>query len=261
MTIPARAATASANRLDAVLASGRPLVVAYFPAGDPLVPVGLIDAYAEAGVDVLELGIKAADPFMDGDVVAASMARSSGRGLLDDARPALDHLAGISNAPAALVFAYYTGFAATPAARTWRGVDGLLGLPAGGSGLDGAIRAGAAANNVRLAEFVPFAFTPADIARARATQAYVMLQAADGRTGARDRLDPDNAARIKRLRAEDVTAPVVLGFGISKPEHARQAIDMGADGIVVGSRCVDKCLEGRAALAGFLQEMRAGLGG
>jgi tryptophan synthase alpha chain len=259
MTIPARAATASANRLDAVLASGRPLLVSYFPACDPLVPVGLIDAYAEAGVDVLELGIRAADPFMDGAVVAASMARSSGRGLLDDARPALDHLAGMSNAPAALVFAYYTAFAAVPAARAWRGVDGLLGLPAEDSAIDRAMRGGAAANNVRLAEFVPFAFTVADIARARATPAYVMLQAADGRTGARDRLDNGNAARIKRLRAEGVTAPIVLGFGISRPEHARQAIEMGANGIVVGSRCVDKCLEGRAALAAFLEAMRTSL--
>jgi len=249
------------NRLDAVIASRKTLLVGYFPAGDPLVPAHLLDSYRANGVDVVEIGIKAADPFMDGPIVAASMQRSSGYGMLEDALAAVDRLRAATDL-ATLVFAYDTREFATGLEHAdWRGVDGLLGLPRPDLGRGSAIRASAAANRVRIAEFVPHAFGEADIARARQTDAYVMLQAAEGKTGPRRALDGDCAASIRRLRSEGVTAPIVLGFGISEPVHAIQAIDMGADGVVVGSECITRCLAGRAALADFLAAMRAALNG
>ena len=257
----ARHAPEATNRLDALLASRRRLLIGYFPAGDPRVPVELIDVYAECGVDVLEIGIKAREPFMDGEVVAASMERSTGRGALEDARPVLDRLRARGRDMAALVFAYYHEFPKLPAPASWRGIDGLLGLPGAETSPDTAIRAAARSRGVRTAEFMPYEFGPADVERCRRAEAYVMLQAAPGRTGAREHLDPASAARIRRLREAGVTAPIVLGFGISRPQHAAQAIEMGADGIVVGSRCVDKCLEGEDVLAAFLAGMRAGLDG
>jgi tryptophan synthase alpha chain len=249
------------NRLDPLLASGRKLLIGYFPACDPLVPATTIDVYSRCGVDVLEIGIQAANPLMDGEVVTSSMARSLGRGELEDAGEAIGRIRARRLDVATLVFAYYNEFSRRPPPAAWDGIDGLLGLPAAEGVSDGAIRASAGGNGVRIAEFVPFAFGPSDLERARNAQAYVMLQAAPGRTGARDALDPGCAERIRRLRGEGVTAGIVLGFGISRPEHAAQAVAMGADGVVVGSRCVDKCLEGESALADFLQGMRSGLDG
>lgn len=261
MNAPVPATRAAPNRLDVLIASGRRLLVGYFPAGDPMIPVEMIDVYAGSGVDVLEIGIKADDPFMDGTAVSASMARSHGRGMLEDARAAIARLDAGRPRIATLAFAYYNAFAAPPRGDAWRGIDGLLGLPAVAERPDTATRSNARANGVRIAEFVPYSFGPADIVRARNAEAYVMLQAADGKTGARDILDPGCARRIGQLRAEGVTAPIVLGFGISRPEHAAQAIEMGADGIVVGSRCIDKCLESAQALADFLGGMRSRLDG
>lgn len=248
------------NRLDAVIRRGERLLVGYFPVGDPLVPVHLLDVYRTGGVDVVEIGIKAADPFMDGPIVAASMSRSTGHGMLGDASAALERLRSVGLAT--LVFAYDTREFATGLGHAdWCGVDGLLGLPRPDAGRGAAIRASAVASRVRIAEFVPYAFGEADIERARQTDAYVMLQAADGKTGPRPMLDRGCEADVRRLRAEGVTAPIVLGFGVSSATHARQAVELGADGVVVGSECVTKCLAGEAALEDFLGALRDALNG
>jgi tryptophan synthase alpha chain len=249
------------NRLDLLLASGRRLLIGYFPACDPLISTAAIDVYARCGVDVLEIGIRADEPFMDGAVVTASMMRSRGAGVVGDAGEAIARIRERGLDLATLVFAYYNEFRGMPDPAAWNGIDGLLGLPGAEGGSDTAIRARARASGVRIAEFMPFAFGASDLERARNAQAYVMLQAAPGRTGAREVLDPGCADRIRLLREGGVTAKIVLGFGISRPEHAAQAVAMGADGVVVGSRCIDKCLEGESALADFLEGMRSGLDG
>ena len=49
------------DSLTARFTPGRPAVVCYVPLGDPLAPASdLLDAYADAGVDVLEIGIPTA---------------------------------------------------------------------------------------------------------------------------------------------------------------------------------------------------------
>jgi len=63
------------------------------------------------------------------------------------------------------------------------------------------------------------------------------------------------------LRAAGVTAPIVLGFGVSSGEHARAAVAHGADGIVVGSAALRAALEGAHELAALLKDLRRGLDG
>jgi tryptophan synthase alpha chain len=63
-----------------------------------------------------------------------------------------------------------------------------------------------------------------------------------GTTGERTALSDRFAEVIGRARAS-TTLPVALGFGISTPEHARQAADAGADGIIVGTRLVREAAE------------------
>ena len=82
-----------------------------------------------------------------------------------------------------------------------------------------------------------------------------MLQAADGVTGPRPELDPANEDRIRRLRAAGVEQRILLGFGISTPEHARAAIQMGADGVVIGAMCLRKALQSEKALRTFLRDV------
>jgi tryptophan synthase alpha chain len=58
--------------------------------------------------------------------------------------------------------------------------------------------------------------------------------------------------------------PVALGFGIATPEHAAQAAEAGADGVIVGSRLVraageaaDPAAAVREVVAGMAAALRA----
>ena len=68
------------------------------------------------------------------------------------------------------------------------------------------------------------------------SQGFVYLVSVAGTTGARDRLPPDLADFVERVRAE-TDKPLAVGFGISTPEQAGQVAAL-ADGVIVGSAVV-----------------------
>jgi tryptophan synthase alpha chain len=103
---------------------------------------------------------------------------------------------------------------------------------------------------------VPARFINQDIEAAKVCDSYVMLQATEGVTGPRPDLDPANAEKINRLRAAGVTAPILLGFGISTADQAKAAIELGADGVVIGSMCLRKAREGESAIRDFVRDVR-----
>jgi tryptophan synthase alpha chain len=61
--------------------------------------------------------------------------------------------------------------------------------------------------------------------------------AVTGTTGARADLGTQARATVERLRRV-TELPVVVGFGLSRPEHVRATLAF-ADGVVVGSALVD----------------------
>ena len=119
----------------------------------------------------------------------------------------------------------------------------------------------ARANGAAVSSFLALPLADADIAAATRASGYVMLQAAPGVTGPRAALDPVNAARIATLRAKGIAAPILLGFGISNGAQARAAMDLGADGVVVGSAVLRAAIQGPSALAACLKDLRNALNG
>lgn len=145
--------------------------------------------------------------------------------------------------------------------ETFECVDATLILSSGQAGSDAHLPIGIRDAGVRNVVFVPTGLSDRDIETARACDSYVMLQAAGGVTGPRPDLDAENAARIRRLRSAGVTAPILLGFGISSAEQARSAIELGADGVVIGSMCLRKAREGESAIRTFVRDVRAAIDG
>jgi len=66
----------------------------------------------------------------------------------------------------------------------------------------------------------------------------VYLVSVAGTTGARDRVSDRVGGLVARVRAH-TELPLLIGFGISAPEHAVQALEAGADGVVIGSRAIE----------------------
>ena len=88
---------------------------------------------------------------------------------------------------------------------------------------------------------------------AERSSGFIYVVSLTGITGARDALPADLGVFIDRLRAQ-TDMPLVLGFGISTPEHAAQVSQL-TDGFIVGSALVRAGGEGLAAvreLAGAL---------
>ncbi len=251
------------NRLDEKLTTRRPLLTCYLPVGDPLIPVALAQVYVDCGVDIIELGMPSPAPYLDGDDVSASMARAIRAGEAIAALRAFTAIAKAARQGPACISMCYADFDANAAlaASAYDGIDGLLMLGLDSRADRAELEAAMREREIRLIRLVSTELAPAELIAARAGDGYLMLQAAGGVTGPRATLDPDNRAKIERIRAFGLTQPILLGFGIGTAEQAAEAVGMGADGVVIGSMCVRKALEGPEALRTFLSSVRKRLDG
>jgi tryptophan synthase alpha chain len=247
------------NRLDGVFAGARPALICYLPLGDPEASAAEHGVYVECGVDVLEIGVPAAQPLMDGPTIAASLWRAAAAGLTPTS--AGDRIASLrADLPGqALVWMSYPhddgSLLADLVSRS--GADALL-LPRQARRF-GDVAATLEQHGLHLIHFLAHDPRLRDIAAARAARGYVMLQAAAGVTGSRRGALRDTASAIDVLRSAGVTAPIALGVGLSTPEHVRAAVGMGADGVVVGSATVEAAMRGQGALRAFLHSLRDAL--
>jgi tryptophan synthase alpha chain len=224
----------------------------------------LAEAAVRGGATAFEIGIPFSDPLADGPTVQRAGQRSL-RGGMTTAR-ALDVLRSVRervDVPlvpmtyASPVMAYGEArFCADAAAA---GADGLI-VPDVPPDEADALLAGCRDAGMDLVPLL--APTSSDERIALACQnagGFVYLVSVAGVTGARDRLSDRVTGLIRRVRGH-TQLPLLVGFGISRPEHARAALEAGADGVVIGSRAIEVCEQGGApALEAFCREMAGAL--
>lgn len=251
------------NRFNKFKNRSRPLIACYLPVADPLLQDDIKDAYWEGGADILELGLPTKDPFLDGPDVAGTMERSFAGSIDPIARVLTISTWTRSHAerPASVCMAYPDlDFDTLQYRGGLQNLDGLLLLGIRSRPDRNQILEKLAFFGVRCIGFVPSVYSRADVDFARSCEGYVMLQAAPGATGPRKTIDKENRRKIAELKAEGVNCPILLGFGISTPDQAREACDLGADGVVIGSACVRLALQGPNALRDFVGSVRQVLG-
>jgi tryptophan synthase alpha chain len=123
------------------------------------------------------------------------------------------------------------------------GVDGLL-IPDLPPDEAGELAPHVAANDLRCTHLVaPTSSRERIRLIAQACSGYVYCVALRGVTGARAELPPDLGDFLRRVRAETDT-PLLVGFGISRPEHVAALAPL-VDAMVVGSAFV-KLIEDNA---------------
>jgi len=258
------------ERFAALRECGEGALVPFVTAGDPDLATteALIPVLAEAGADVIELGVAFSDPIAEGPTIQRSSERALASGttlrrvlqLVKTLRPHVDVplvLMGYANP-------FFTmGEQRFAEAAAEVGVDGVIVPdlpPEEGAGLYDALEA-AGVDPVLLAAPTT---TPERMARLAArTRGFLYYVALTGVTGARAAMAADLEAGVRRAR-EVSKAPVCVGFGISTPEQVAE-IHRYADGVVVGSALVDRIaaepdLPGRLAAASeFVAELKAPL--
>jgi tryptophan synthase alpha chain len=203
------------------------------------------EAYADAGADLVELGVPFSDPLADGPAIhaagtAALRAGATVDGVVEVGRALARRLPVAAMCYANPILA--RGAEAFAAALADAGIDGLIvpDLPAEES--DG-VRAACDAAGVALIPLVA-PTTPDDRMRRIGADArgFLYTVSVTGTTGERARVATTLKDVIARAKAA-TAVPVAVGFGISTPEQAAQAADAGADGVIVGTRLVRAAAE------------------
>jgi tryptophan synthase alpha chain len=240
-----------------------PYLMGGFPTLDGSRAIG--EAYAEAGADLVELGVPFSDPLADGPVIhaagtAALAAGATLHGVLELGRALAESVPVVLMCYANLVLARGPERFADELAQ--RGVSGLIvpDLPLEEAG--GALAACDAAG-LALVPLVAPTTPPERLAAIGArARGFVYTVSVTGTTGERGALAAGLAGVLARTKAA-TDVPVALGFGIGTPEAAAGAADAGADGVIVGSRLVRAAAEAerpadevRALVAGFAEALR-----
>jgi tryptophan synthase alpha chain len=245
--------------------SGELGIVAYITAGDPSLDVTLkfVLALAEAGVDVIELGIPFSDPLADGPVIqrASERALKAGAtlaGVLDLVR----RIRQSSEVPL-LLFGYYNpilqmGLEKFAAAASSAGADGVLvtDLTPEESGDYRRILAAHHLDTVFLG--APTSTDDRLEKIAACSSGFLYLISRTGVTGEKDVLPTDLPALLRRAR-KVTQLPIAVGFGISQPGHV-SVLGGLADAAVVGSALVSEIEKSKstdAAAAALAERIRA----
>jgi tryptophan synthase alpha chain len=254
---PAAVAADASTRLQAAFEKGRPALICYLPLGDPTAGDGLAELYADCGVDILEIGVPGGDPYLDGKTITDSVRRARNAGVNLNRAADLIATERAHHSDVGMVWMTYppddpTGLV-DAVARS--GVDGFLVPP--GARAYAALGHQLEERGIEFIHFLTHNPTLRDVQAAVASSSgYVMLQANPGPTGLKPVVLPDNAEMIGMLRRLGLTTPIALGIGIGNPEQAREAIAMGADGVIIGSLTVETLLKGREALRELLLSLR-----
>lgn len=244
-------------------AEHRAAFLPYFPIGYPTYDESLdaITAMAAEGVDGFEIGLSFSDPLADGPVNQAAMQIALENGITTrKVFEAVRELRARGVTQPMLLMGYVNPLLAYGIDNFIRdakaaGADGLIipDLPPDeGAEIDALCAREGLAHVYMLAPTSNAARIK--LVRARAT-GFIYVVTLTGTTGVRAELPPHLTEFIDRLRALLPDTPLVMGFGISKPEQARRMSDL-VDGFIVGSALVRTGRQGVEAvreLAGTLR--------
>jgi tryptophan synthase alpha chain len=204
-------------------------------------------ACADAGADLMELGVPFSDPLADGPVIHAAATEALAGGVtVDDVLRVCARVA--DRLPVALMV--YVNAVLAPGAEDFcrTAADaGACALIVPDLPHDEGEDLRSACEGAGLA-LVPLAApnTAEDRLREIGAQArgFVYTVSVAGTTGERGRLPEGLAETVERVRAV-ASVPVAVGFGISTADQAHRVAEV-ADGVIVGSRIVRAAGEGGA---------------
>ena len=230
------------SKIAAAFKKQRKCFIPFITAGDPCLELTkqLIVAMANAGADIIELGIPFSDPVAEGEVIQAANVRALAAGTTTDKIFAM--LAEVrKETDVPLVFLTYVNPIFTYGTEKFMatcqssGVDGVI-VPDVPFEEKAELAGLCAEYGVDLIPLV----APTSDERIKMipkdAQGYVYIVSSLGVTGVRQNITTDIAAITAKIR-EVTDVPAAVGFGIATPQQAAQMAAV-SDGAITGSAVV-----------------------
>jgi len=239
-------------------------IVAYITAGDPSLDASenIVRAAADAGADLIELGVPFSDPVADGPTIQRASERALRAGTtLAGVLDLVHRLRVHTNVPLVL-FSYFNpilqmGLEKFADAAASAGADGVLAT-------DLTIEEAAIYRRILHARGLDTIFLGAPTSTdarlkqiADSTTGFLYLISRTGVTGERDSLPEELPALVRRARSF-TKLPIAVGFGISLPTHVT-VLGGIADAAVVGSALmaeIEKSPTAEAAAVAVAERIR-----
>jgi tryptophan synthase alpha chain len=233
------------TRFAACAAEGRAALVTFVTAGDPDITTSaaILAALADAGADIIEIGMPFTDPMADGPAIQAGNLRSLAGGLrLRDVLKMVAEFRQRDDKTPLILMGYFNPILAYGCAR--------FAAEARAAGLDGTIvvdlppeeadelTPDLSAHGLHLIRLATPTTDAARLPRVLdGASGFLYYVAVAGVTGANAATPADVAAAVARLK-RSTDLPIAVGFGVRTPEQAAE-IAAHADAVVVGSAIVD----------------------
>ena len=220
------------------------------------------------GADIIELGVPYSDPLADGPVIQAAATRALQKGIgLEQVLEMVEEVSPSLKAPLVL-FTYYNpilnrGIKQFLARVSSVGVRGLVVPDLPLEEAEELISTAATFGIEVILLVAPTSSKDRIEAIARQSQGFIYLVSVTGVTGMRSELQNRVHDLLTSMRSI-TDKPIGIGFGISGADQARQAMDWGADAVIVGSAFVKKLAtgsqsEGLQAVAELCRELKAAI--
>ena len=226
---------------------GNAALIGYLTGGDPgprYSPL-IAEALIKGGADILELGIPFSDPIADGPTIQAATVRALKAGTTPKIVLSIASVIREKHGIPVVILTYYNPIFRMGLEKFFRlakscQIDGLIvpDLPveeagdyrkaAKDYGVDTIFLAAPSTSADRLRKIVD------------CTSGFLYLVSHFGVTGEKSAIDSSTVKLVKKvLPYVTGRVPLAVGFGISKPEHARCLFENGADAVIVGSTFVN----------------------
>ena len=220
------------------------MFVPFVVVGDPDYDTSkkIIMKMIDEGADMLELGFAFSDPIADGPTIQLADKRALDNGAgVDSSFRMIREIRGYSKIPVSLLvysnLVYKRGIDKFYADAASAGVDYVLvaDVPVEEAGpfVEAARKHGVDAVFI-VAQTTTSSRMSLILEKVRG---YVYLVSVLGVTGARKGVSDDTLELVRKVKGK-TKIPVLVGFGVSEPAHARKLVSAGADGVIVGSAIV-----------------------
>ena len=221
--------------------NGNKALVAFYTAGDPDLSASkdIFAVIEKNGADIIEIGVPFSDPLADGPIIQASSHRSLQKGTtLKKIIQLVADIRKTSELPIILmtsfnpVFVYGKKEFVADAVKA--GVDGMI-IPD--------LPPEEAEEFLGIAEGLDLVFllaptsTPDRIQQVgKVSKGFIYYISLTGTTGTKEALSAGLKKKVNEIK-NSVSLPVLVGFGVSGPEQAKQAAE-ASDGVIIGSAIV-----------------------